>query len=106
MTRAEEIEKGIKYFKDNNERMVALYKEMYGATICLTCPGSIEHAYEKMFKDRNKEICNFKMKRGDVINTIMSDNPILPKGHYTIHNMTDELARLFIDNGYASKFIL
>lgn len=105
MTRKEEIEKGLKYFKENKNRLVSLYKEMYGETICLTCPGSIKHAYEKMYRDRDKVPCSYRMKRGCVINTIMTNIEGVPKGHFTYHNMTDELAKILIENGYEKYFL-
>lgn len=106
MTRSEEIEKGIEYFSKNKERMSSLYSEMYGEDICFDCPGSFAFAFNKMYKDKDKFFPTIKMKRGELIDTLMSDNPNIPKGQYTVHNMTDEIARILIDNGYESKFIL
>lgn len=107
MTRKEEIEKGVKYFKDNKQRMSSLYKEMYREDICLTCPGSIEHAFNKMYNDREKIFATIPMKRGKIINTHMWDDSLgIPKGHYTFDNTSDELAKKFIALGYKDYFIL
>jgi hypothetical protein len=106
MTRKEEIEKGLKYFKDNTDRIVSLYKEMYGETICVTCPGSLKIAFEKMYKDRDKQFSSIRMKRGVVINTTMVNHPEIPKGHFTCKNITDEVANILINHGYASYFII
>lgn len=108
MTRKEEIEKGVKYFKENLDRLTSLYKEMYGEVSCpsWTCTNSIEYAYKKMYKDRDKVIPGIKMKRSKVIDTHMWDESLgFPKDHFTFHNTTDELARRFIEIGYADYFI-
>lgn len=106
MTRKEEIEKGLTYFKKNKERLSSLYKEMYGEDICFNCPGAnLEYAYKKLYKDRERHPLSYRMKRGCVINTMMVDIEGIPKGHYTIHNMTDELAKKLIENGYGSYFL-
>lgn len=106
MTRKEEIEKGLKYFKANKDRIVSLYKEMYGETICVDCPNSLEMAYKKLLKDIDRDIPSYRMKRGVVINTTMTDNPEIPKGHFTIKNITDDIAKVLIKHGYGSYFIL
>jgi len=106
MTRKEEIEKGIDYFRKNKSRLSSLYKEMYGEDICLNCPGSLEYAFEKMYKDRDKTFPTIKMRRGVLIDTTMSEDTEIPKGQYTIHNITDEIATILINKGYRSKFIL
>lgn len=105
MTRQEEIEKGITYFYENKDRMSSLYKDMYREDICFSCPGSVDFAYQKMYKDRNKTFATIQMKRGKLIDTTMTGNPNLPQGQFSVHNMTDEIARQLIDNGYASYFI-
>ncbi len=105
MTRKEEIEKGIEYFKANNDRMSSLYKEMYREDICLNCKGSIEYAYKKMYRDRDKVVPTIQMKRGKIIDTTMWNDERFPKGHFTIHNTSDELAKLFIEVGYREYFI-
>lgn len=105
MTRKEEIEKGLKYFEQNKDRMVSLYKEMYGDTICLNCPNSIPYAYNKMFRDRNKQTSNYRMERGVIIDTTMREEEGIIKGQFSFHNITDEIAENLIIFGYGSKFI-
>jgi len=106
MTRKEEIEKGLTYFKKNKDRLSFLYKQMYGEDICFTCPGSnLEYAFKKIYKDRDRELPNFRMKRGCVINTMMVDIDGIPKGHFNVHNMTNDLAKKLIENGYGSYFL-
>lgn len=108
MTRKEEIEKGLKYFKDNPERLSSLYKEMYREDICFTCSGkeaNIKYAYEKLYRDREKSVPTIWMKRETLIDTSMSEDPEIPKGQFTFHNMTDEIARILISKGYSSKFV-
>lgn len=109
MTRKEEIEKGLKYFKDNPERLSSLYKEMYREDICFTCSGKdagIKYAYNKLYKDRDKPVPTITMKRGRIIDTYMWDESLgFPKGHFTFHNTTDELARRFIEIGYQEYFL-
>lgn len=108
MTRKEEIEKGIKYFSANKNRLSSLYKEMYGGEICFTCPGkNIEYAFQKMYNDRDTVFPSIRMKRSLVINTHMWDEDLgFPKDHFTYHNTSDEMAKKFIELGYKDYFIL
>jgi len=109
MTRKEEIEKGLKYFKENLHRLSSLYKQMYDEDICFTCPnkkGNIEYAYNKMYNDRNRVFPTIKMRRGCLIDTTISEDPEIPKGQFTRHNITDDIAKILISKGYGSKFIL
>lgn len=105
MTRKEEIEKGLEYFEQNKNRMVSLYKEMYGETICLNCPGSLPFAYNRMFRDREKEPSRYTMKRGRVIDTTMQENEDIVKGQFSFHNITDDIAENLIKHGYGKFFI-
>lgn len=106
MTRQEEIEKGIEYFRKNKNRLASLYLEMYGEAICVTCKGSFKYAYERIVRDKDKEFTTYRMKRGCVINTTMRTEEDLPKGRFTYNNMTNEIAEKLIKYGYSSYFIL
>lgn len=109
MTRKEEIEKGIEYFKKNPGRMSSLYTEMYSEDVCLTCPtvdDAIKYAWNKMYEGRDMIVPTIRMKRGKVISTHMWDDPEIPEGHFTFNNTTDELAKKFIEKGYGDYFIL
>ena len=85
--------------------MSSLYREMYNEDVCLTCPGNIEYAFEKMFRDREKIFPTIKMKRGHLIDTTMREEDHIPKGQFTINNITDDIAVILINNGYASHFL-
>ncbi len=103
MTRSEEIEKGIEYFRANRNRMSSLYKELFGEDICLTCPNvkdATKYAYNKMYENRNKVIGSIRMECGHVIWDEETQT------HYTCKNITDEVAKKLIEKGYADYFIL
>lgn len=106
MNYKQEIERGLEYFKKHPNEMVSLYEQMYRDTICLTCPGNLEYAYKKMYKDREREIPTIQMKRGKLIDTTMIEDDRLPKGHFTLKNITDEIALVLIELGYSDCFIL
>lgn len=102
----EEVEKGLKYFKKNKDRLSSLYKKMYREDICLTCKGSVQYGFEKLFNDRNKELPIIVMKKGRVINThLWDDNIGVPKNHYTCHNITDDIAEKLIKLGWGEYFL-
>ncbi len=109
MTRKEELEKGLNYFKKNPHRASSIYKEMYSEDVCLTCPdpdSAMKFAFEKMYADKDTVFPTIRMHRGKVIDTHMWDESLgFPKGHFTHKNTSDELAKKFIESGYGKFFI-
>jgi hypothetical protein len=108
VTIKEEIEKGLKYFKEHHSELSSLYNKVFGEDICFSCnSSSVEYAFNKLYEKRNEEPQKIRMKRGRVINTHMWDESLgFEKKHYTFHNTSDELAKKFIDIGYQDYFIL
>lgn len=108
MTIKEDIEKGLKYFKENKQELSSLYSKVFGEDICFNCNSkSVEYAFNKLYEKRNEELPTIRMKRGKVINTHMWNESLgFEKDHYTFHNTSDELAKRFITIGYQDYFIL
>lgn len=106
MNKNEALKKGLQYYIDNPKKMVSLFKKMYGETICLNCPGSIEHAYNVIKNDVRKDFQKWKMKRGKIIDAEFHHYEGIPKAMYTCKNITDNIAEKFISLGFKDYFYI
>ena len=104
MTKEEAIKKGLQYYIDNPKKMGSLFKKMYGEPVCLTCPGSIEHAFNTIKEDIRSDFQKWKMKRGKVIDASFNRFDGVPPGIYTCKNITDEIVNKFLSLGYYKDY--
>ncbi len=100
MQRDEALRLGKRYFQEHPGEMVSLYKDLYGETICDSCPGkdAIGTAFDYMKRNAHKPICKYKLKpeKKRISNA---------EGSWTNYNMTDEIAERLIAQGYGDYFI-
>ena len=98
MTKEEIVKLGKRYFQENPDEMVSLYRQIYGETIsCITCKDTIGQAFDYIKRNMDKPICKYKIK--PEYRKISNAD-----GHWTNFNMTDEVAERLILQGYKDYF--
>jgi hypothetical protein len=97
------------YSPEEKSEFISLYKDIYGESLCSNCPGVIYNAYMKLKKFNPNQIENmsnqkYKIKKGILLDTYMSKDKDMPKGHYASTSIIPDEVGVKLFKKFPDKF--